>query len=140
MDYQDTLEEIELRTNLNHEFDSITKFMLGICRSLQLSPTGREALEVATRYLDGAASDQELERIRIACWNSIEGRNCDLTDPEVASTRTIICATYSRSCSDDKFSRLDAFEDFAMAAGVEPYNLVAALRAAFADVLNHGTA
>jgi hypothetical protein len=139
MDYQDTLEEIELRADLDHEFDSIAKFMIGICRSLQLSPTGREALKVATRYLDGAASDQELERIRVACWNSIEGRNCDLTDPEVAATRAIICATYPRGWPDDKFSGLDAFEDFAMAAGVDPHDLVVALRTAFADALNQGT-
>ena len=140
MNYRDTLEEIELRTDLNHEFDSITKFMIGICRSLQLSPTGREALEVVTQYLDGSVSDQELERIRITCWNSIKGRESDLTDLDVASTRAIICATYSRGLPDDKFSRLDAFEDFAMAAGVEPHNLVTALRTVFADVLNQATA
>lgn len=140
MNYRDTLEEIELRTDLNHEFDSSTKFMIGICRSLQLSPIGREALEVATRYLDGVVSDQELKRIRVACWNSIKGRDSDLTDPEVAATRAILCATYPRGWSDDKFSVLSAFEDFATAAGVEPRNLVVALRTAFADALNQGTA
>ena len=140
MNYRDTLEELELRVELNREFDSIARFVIGVCRSLELSEVAHAALDVATRYLSQAASDTDLERARVACWNSIKGRDMNLSDREVASTRAVICATYPRRWPDDAFSGLDAFEDFATAAGAKSDDLTLALRTAFADALGEGAA
>jgi len=140
MNYQDTLQELELRVDLDREFDSSARFVIGVCRSLDLSEVARGALEVATRYLSHAASDTELEGARVACWNSIKGRDMNLSDPEVASTRAVICATYPREWPDDAYSGLEAFEDFATAAGANPDDLTLALQTAFADALSRGAA
>jgi hypothetical protein len=140
MDYRDTLEEIEARIDLDREYDSIERFVIGVCRSLDLSPIASGAIDVAVRYLDRAASDEELEAGRVACWESIQGRDHDLSDREVASTRAVLCATYPRGWKDDAFSGLDAFEDFATAAGANPTDLTAALRTAFAHALDRGAA
>lgn len=140
MNYRDTLEELEQRLNLDREFESIEHYMIGVCRSLDLSGVAREALEVASRYLSHGASDNDLERARADCWNSIEGRDGDISDREVASTRAVICAMYPRGWPDDAFSGLDTFEDFARAAGANPEDLTRALQGAFADALNGGAA
>jgi hypothetical protein len=140
MSYRDTLEEFEGRLDLDREFESIQRFLIGVCRSLELSAVAQEALEVAARYLDHAASDKDLERARVACWDSIKGRDCNLSDREVASTRALICATYPRGWTDDAFSGLIAFEDFATAAGANPDDLTLALETAFADALGRGAA
>jgi hypothetical protein len=133
MNYRDTLEEIEVRVDLDREGDAIARFVIGVCRSLDLSAEGLQALAVATRYLDHAASDEDLERARVACWASIKGRDSNLSDREVASTRAVTCATYPRGWPDDRFSGLVAFEYFATAAGVNPHDLTIALQKAFAD-------
>ena len=140
MNYRDTLEDLEQRLDLRREFDSIERFLIAMCRSLDLSAVALEALEVATRYLNHAASDKDLERARVACWDSIKGRDSDLSDGEVSSTRAVICATYPRSWPDDPFDGLDAFEDFATAAGANPDDLTAALQKAFADALRRDAA
>jgi hypothetical protein len=138
MDYRDTLEELEQRLNLNCEFDSIEQFVIGVCRSLDLSEVARKALDVAAQYLSNAVSDEDLDRARVACWNSIKGRDCNLSDREVASTRAVICATYprERGWDDDAFSALVAFAEFATAAGAKPHDLALALQTAFSDALN----
>jgi hypothetical protein len=140
MNYRDTLEELELRVNLDREFDSIARFVIGVCSSLELSAVARDALKVATRYLEHAASDEDLERARVACWVSIKGRDGTISDREVASTRAAICATYPRGWPDDAFPGLDAFEAFATAAGASSDDLTVALQAAFADALRRDAA
>ena len=140
MNYRDTLEDIELRLDLGREFDAIERFYVGVCRSLELSAAAREALEVATQYLEHAVSDEDLERARVACWASIKGRDLDLCDREVASTRAVICAMYPRGWGDNAFCALDAFEEFATAAGVNPDDLVLALQTTLADALRRGVA
>jgi len=140
MNYRDTLEELERRVDLNREFDAIARFVIGVCRSLGLSGEARDALDVAARYLEHAASDEELERARVSCWASIKGRDGNIADREVASTRAALCATHPRGWPDDAFSGLDAFEAFATAAGANPDDLTVALQAAFADALRRGAA
>ncbi|TAK19471.1 MAG: hypothetical protein EPO40_33165 [Myxococcaceae bacterium] len=140
MNYRDTLEDLELRLDLGREFDTIERFYIGVCSSLELSATAREALAVATQYLDLAISDEDLERARVACWASIKGRDTNLVDREVASTRAVICATYPRGWGDDAFCGLEAFGGFATAAGANPDDLTLALQTTFADTLGQSAA
>jgi hypothetical protein len=133
MSYADTLGELRQLVDLDREFDSLARFVIGVCRSLDLSLAAREALEVATRYLEHAADARDLERARVACWESIKGRDSQIADREVASTRAVICAMYPRHWREDAFSVLDAFEDFATAAGADDNDLTVALQTAFAD-------
>lgn len=140
MDFRDTLEEIEARVDLDREFDSARRLVIGVCRSLDLSPAASAALDVAARYIDRAASDGELESARVACWQSIKGRDLELSDRGVASTRAVLCATYPRGWGDDAFSVLDVFARFATAAGTNPMDLTVALRAAFAEALGRSAA
>jgi hypothetical protein len=140
VDYRDILEDLEGRLNLDHEYDAIERFMIGVCLSLELSEVGREALVVAANYLEREASDSDLETARVSCWNAIKGRDYDLSDQEVASTRAVICTTFPRGWRDDAFSGLDVFEDFALAAGARSDKLALALKAAFADVLDRSAA
>jgi hypothetical protein len=135
MSYRDLLEEIELKVNLDRESDSIARFVIAVCHAIDLPVVASEGLDVAARYVDDDASEDELERARVNCWISIKGRDWDLADNSVAATRAALCAMYPRSWPDDRFEGLAAFADFATAAGVAPAHLTAALRTAFADVL-----
>jgi hypothetical protein len=51
MNYRDTLEDLEQRLNLDREFDSMERFVIGVCRSLDLSTVAHAALEIAARYI-----------------------------------------------------------------------------------------
>lgn len=131
MNYRDTLEEIELRGGLTRGFDAATRFMIEICRKMAVHDDAKKLLDVAVRYLDYNASSEDLESARVRCWQLIKGRDSDLCDPNVASIRCIICTLYPRDHHDDLFMALDAFEDFAIAAGINPNDLLHSLRSAF---------
>jgi hypothetical protein len=131
MDYRDTLEGIELAGGLTASHDRATRFMVDTCRQIRLTGQAAEALEVAERYVSSRASARDLEGARVACWQSIKGRDTDLADPEVASTRAVLCTLGSREEDDDLFETLNAFEDFAIAAGIAGEALLTSLRHAF---------
>ncbi|CAG0935310.1 hypothetical protein TFLX_04142 [Thermoflexales bacterium] len=133
MDYRDTLEEIELRGGLTTGFDAALRFMIETCRKMPLHSDVRECLDVAVRYLEHDASFEDLETARVRCWQLIKGRDSDLRDPNVASIRSVICTLYPHDPRNDLFMTLDVFEDFAIAAGINPADLLLGLRAAFGN-------
>src|SRR5450631_676772 len=102
--------------------------MIDTCRQIRLTEQAAEALEVAERYGSSRASAHDLESACVACWQSIKGRDTDLGDPEVAATRAVLCSLGSREEHGDLFETLDAFEDFALAAGIAGEALLTSLR------------
>jgi len=130
VDYRDVLEEIELKGGV--AVDPAVRFMIEACRKMSLSGQAQESLEVAARYMRSETSGDGLEAARVRCWQSIEGHDADLSDKRLATTRAVICTLYPRDRQDDLFETLDAFGEFALAAGVSSADLVEGLRRAFA--------
>ena len=91
----------------------------------------RSALEVASRYREGAATDTELEKARVAAWDSLGDRSLEIDRPDVAAVRAAICALYPTI--DDVYETLHAFTDFAMRAGVADSELAKVMSTAYDD-------
>jgi hypothetical protein len=130
MDFIEALYQIDERVSLDLRFDSCVQFMVAASRSLPLSDIALNSLAVAERYLAGSVSDQELQQTRVACWESIRGRE-NATDRDVVATRAVICTLFPRSGTDSFFDVLGAFADFAMGAGAISADLAALLLATF---------
>lgn len=128
MTFAGVLDDLESRINLNQEARSILRFMITSQR-LRLSGIADEALEVAVRYLEGLATDTELQEARVACRHSIRGRDMNIADQEVPATRAVICALFPLPWSDDAFDILHAFGEFAEHAGAPSGELANALQA-----------
>jgi hypothetical protein len=131
VDYRDTLEEIEMEGGLRGGRDRAVRFMVEACSRMSLPDELKESLEVAARQLRKEASDDVVEAARVSCWQSIAGQDSDLSDKRVAATRAVICALYPRDQDDHLFDTLDAFKDFAFAAGLPSEDLLEGLRRAF---------
>ena len=120
MDYGDTLNDIEMAGGLTAGFDNAMRFMIEACNKMALPDHAKESLAVATRYVNNDASVEDLKTVRVRCWQSIKGRDCEFADPEVAAIRAVICTLFPRRQDADLFETLSFFEDVAVAAGISP--------------------
>jgi hypothetical protein len=136
VDYRDTLEEIESKGGLVGGGDAALRFMIEVCEKMALPEQARASFEVAVQYARKGVSDDALEAARVRCWRSIDGHDSELSDKGVAATRAVICTLYPRARQDDLFGALDAFEGFALAAGVTSEELREGLRRAFGTLPN----
>ncbi|HXU04469.1 MAG TPA: hypothetical protein VN903_26085 [Polyangia bacterium] len=132
MDYfADTLNDIEMAGGLTNGFDNASRFMIEVCNKIALPEHAKESLKVAARYVKNEASAEDLETVLVRCWQSIDGRTSEFTDPKVAAIRAVICTLYPRDRQSDLFTTLGFFRDCAVTSGISSDDLLAGLRRAF---------
>ena len=129
--FQQALDELEAKVDLDKELAACVRFMLEAVSLFPLSKVAGESLIVARRWLDGDVPASEFESYRVACWLSIEGRDCDTRDQEVAATRAVICLLFPPESWDDAYGVIDTFADFAISAGASSEKMVEILASTF---------
>lgn len=92
-----------------------------------------QALRTAKDFGQGRASEAELERARVACWQHLRPHDCDFADPDVCAVRAAICALFP--VVDEPFDYLSTCLEFAESAGAADSDLSAVLR----EVYYHAT-
>ncbi len=69
-------------------------------------------IELARRYWKhGSASETDLERARVACWNYLDhvASSTNTIEPEFCAIRAVICVLYPNAPSDDIGELIDFF-------------------------------
>ena len=127
MGYDEILDRLERDSERFVEVELARTLMI---RGVDLIPgslpnIAKEALEAASEFQQGRASEAELGRVRVACWDHLGSRDCDLSDPEACAMRAVICALFP--VMDDPAESLGWFLDFAQSAGAIDSDLAALL-------------
>ena len=140
---QMVLELIEKNCDLDLEHTQVAE----VAMSAALSVLSRleaidlsECLEMARRYWNQEATEEEQCLARKEAWSSIKGRTTDFSSPKVNLVRLLLCALYGRlkDLSTDQDGGLYTMVRFALDAGVEELELVNVLSSQFATELESG--
>ncbi len=127
MGYDEVLDRLERECARFVEVELARTVMM---RGIDLIPgslpnIAKEALKAAATFQRGRASEAELERVRVACWDHLGSRDCEFSDPEVCAMRAVICALFP--VIEDPAESLGLFLDLAQSAGATDSDLSALL-------------
>ena len=130
----DLLDDLDLTGPSTKHHVRLQSFMLDICERLSdvLPNVALAGLTAARAFRAGSIDSAALEAARVACWDFLGKQSCHFDDPAVCSVRAVICTLFPTS--DDAFSTLHLFLDFAGGASIPDSELLASLRAHFSPL------
>lgn len=120
VDLDDPAEQIFAQRFMMEAIESVTS---------QLPEAAKSAAAVATRFIDGTATAEEVVRERVRLWRAIEGR--DQSDaPDVLKIRTAICVLHPMDM-DASAETLEYFLEFWQRGGLSKAELEAAVQSTY---------
>ena len=104
-DTRDLLEDFEVSGVLNDE-KKVLSFCCACCRLIwdELPKIAQEALKISEKYIKNAASVQGLINVRVQLWKNLGSDYMNLTSPNVAAIRAVICCLYEIKTMDEAFT------------------------------------
>ena len=132
-------EELASKRDLDDpdEYENVIRVELQVLHSVAdtLPEPAREAIVIAARFHDKAASAPELEASRVAMWALIKGRDCDFGDPFVCSIRALLCAMFPLTSNESPYDILVLFMDLCDGAHFSSDSICRALRSVYGRTL-----
>jgi hypothetical protein len=124
----DLLNDLDFERCLAANPSALSFFMLDACNRFDavLPEVVLAGLREAHSFHSRVSTVEALETARVACWNLLGSRSCDVHDAAVCRVRAAICTMFPRT--EDPFSTMNVFLDFATSGGLSEAELLALMR------------
>jgi hypothetical protein len=127
--------QMQLKIGSQEAYGKMRQFMVAYLASVgdNLPQVVLKGMEVATRFNEGAATSEELEGARVACWKIVdsESENTDFQAADRCVVRAAICFLYASPPDDDLPEVIDWFLALANNARGHPADIQLLLRTHF---------
>lgn len=116
----DRLVELAEAGALDDDWPAVRRVALAWVSALALTGAEQRWLAQGAAFAEGRIGEAALEATRVEAWNSIDGRDCDWTDPEVSRVRAVLCVLYPDEDMQDAQMFLETLLNFYTGAQGDP--------------------